>query len=185
VDDPAIVALYFARDQRAIAETADKYGGYCHTLAYRILSQKEDAEECVNDTWHRAWQHIPPDRPQSLKAYLGRIVRNLAISRYRRHRAKKRYDGIETLLSELSDCIPAAETVERAVEQRELTDLLTGWLISLPADDRALFVRRYWHGEAVKDLAAAAGRTPAQLSQKLLRLRRALRGELEAKGVVL
>ena len=185
MEDEAIVALYHARDQQAIAETADKYGGYCHTIALHILTVREDAEECVNDTWHAAWRHMPPDRPRSLRAYLGRIVRNLSISLYRRRRAKKRYDGMEQMLSELSECIPSADSVEQAVERAELTRHIADWLDSLPADDRSLFVRRYWYGEPLKELAAACGCPPARLAQRMLRLRRSLRDVLTAKGVVL
>ena len=106
MDDAAIIELYWARDEDAIVQTQQKYGPYCRTIAKNILGVPEDAEECVSDTWHRAWNAMPPQRPDSLGAFLGRIVRNLSISRWRRERAQKRYAGLEEQLSELEDCPP-------------------------------------------------------------------------------
>ena len=101
MEDAAIVKLYWDRDQQAIAASDEKYGPLCRTLSFRIVNSREDAEECVNDTWHRAWDTMPPQRPDSLRAYLCRIVRNLSISRYRARRSQKRGEGMEVLLSEL------------------------------------------------------------------------------------
>lgn len=185
MDDVRIVELYLRRDEQAIVETDCKYGAYCHSIADNILSLREDADECVNDAYHAVWTHIPPDAPNSLRAYLGRIVRNLSLSRYRRNHAAKRYEGMELLLSELNDCIPAADCPEKALEGAELTEYLNVWLRSLGGDDRALFLRRYWYGDTVKSLAAAAGCTAGQLAQRMLALRKRLRGFLEKKGVFL
>ena len=185
MDDSAIVELYHQRDQRAIAESEKKYGGMCRSIARNILSVREDAEECVNDTWHAAWNRMPPDRPRSLGAFLGRIVRNLSISRWRRGHAQKRYGGMEVMLSELSDCVPAADNVEGLLDQRQLSAAISAWLDGLGAEDRTLFVRRYWYGEAVKALAAERRERPNALSQRLLRLRRSLREFLETEGVFL
>lgn len=184
MEDEAIIQLYFDRNQEAIRETEGKYGGLCRRVARNILTIREDAEECVNDTYLAAWNTIPPQRPRALAAFLGRIVRNLSISRYRTYRAQKRYDGMETMLSELEDCVPARETVETEMERAELGEAISLWLDTLPQTDQHLFLRRYWYGEAVGDLARQAGITPNQASQKLLRLRRALREILEAKGAI-
>lgn len=105
MDDGAIVARYWSRNESAIAETDRKYGPYCRVIALNILGSREDAEECVSDTWHSAWNSMPPQRPGSLSAFLGRIVRNLSISRWRRERAQKRYNGVDSLLSDLEDCL--------------------------------------------------------------------------------
>lgn len=183
MEDGKIIDLYWARSQQAIAESEKKYGLYCHTIAQRILERREDAEECVNDTWHAAWNQMPPDRPQALGAFLGRITRNLSISRWRRDHARKRYDGMEVLLSELEDCVPAPGTVEEAVERRRLARAVSRWLDGLEDGDRWLFIRRYWYGDAVKELAAARGMGANALSQRLLRLRKDLRAFLEAEGV--
>ncbi len=183
MDDLAIVELYHRRDERAIAESDTKYGTLCRSIALRLLGFREDAEECVNDTWHAAWNKMPPDRPQALGAFLGRITRNLSISRWRRDHAQKRYDRMEVLLSELEDCVPAPGTAEETVERRQLARAISVWLDSLEAEDRRLFIRRYWYGEAVKTLAAERGQGANALSQRLLRLRRSLRDFLETEGV--
>ena len=185
MDDTEIIALYHRRDERAIAETDGKYGPYCRSIARNLLGVREDAEECVSDTWYAAWTRMPPERPQSLRAFLGRMTRNLSISRFRANRAQKRYSGMEVLLSELDDCVPSSRDVEQETDQRRLSGLISDWLDSLPEDDCALFVRRYWHGDAVKDLAARQGCTAGQMAQRMLRLRRGLRAFLESEGVCL
>ncbi len=185
MEDEQILALYFARKEQAIAETARKYGALCSRIAGNILSLREDAEECVNDTYHAAWNRIPPERPGSLGAFLGRITRNLAISRYRANHAQKRYSGMEMLLSELNDCVPAPEDVEQIMDRRQLSTRISKWLEALPEEDRRLFLRRYWYGDSVAGLALEWGRTPGQISQTLLRLRRLLRAYLEKEGISL
>ena len=185
MDDLAIVELYHRREEQAIAESDKKYGALCRSIALRLLSLREDAEECVNDTWHAAWNRIPPERPHSLGAFLGRITRNLSVSRWRREHAQKRYDGMEILLSELEDCVPAPGTVEEALDRRQLARAISAWLDSLAEEDRRLFIRRYWYGDPVKELAAERGERANGISQRLLRLRKALRTFLESEGVEL
>lgn len=185
MEDHQIIELYFRRDERAIAETAEKYGGFCTHIAMNILSVKEDAEECVSDTYFSAWKQIPPTVPEVFKAFLGRITRNLSISKFRAMRAKKRFNGLEVMLSELEDCLPAAETVEQQVEARELSAYISRWLEELTEEDCALFVRRYWFGEEVQVLAKKSGITAGHMAQKLLRLRTRLKKFLEEKGVAL
>lgn len=183
MDDSQIIDLYHRRDEQAIAESERKYGGVCRRIAQNILSIKEDAEECVNDTWYAAWKKMPPDQPQYLGAFLGRITRNLSISRWRAAHARKRYRGMEILLSELDDCIPAYDDVEKAVSRGELAKLISGWLDSLAKEDCAVFVRRYWYGDAVNALAAEMKCTPGQMAQRMLRLRKKLKAYLEQEGV--
>lgn len=183
MDDHAIVELYHRRNERAIAETEKKYGAFCRSIALRLLSIREDAEECVNDTWHAAWNTMPPNRPQVLSAFLGRITRNLSVSRWRREHARKRYDGIETMLSELEDCVPAPGTVEEHMERQLLAQSISAWLDSLTDEDRRLFIRRYWFGDPVKNLAAEQSLKANALAQRLLRLRKSLRAFLESEGV--
>ena len=182
VEDKTILELYFRRSERALDETVIKYGAYCRTVAQNVLTRPEDAEECVNDTWLAAWNDIPPSRPDSLRAYLGRLTRNLAISRWRAMHAKKRFDGMEALLSELEDCLPAPDSVEREVERAELSAVLRSWVDSLSVPQRQLFVRRYWHGIPVKQLAREAGVTQNTMAQRLLALRRKLKNRLEQEG---
>lgn len=185
MEDLQIIDLYHARNEQAIAESERKYGPYCRAIALNLLTLREDAEECVNDTWHAAWNRMPPERPFSLRAFLGRITRNLSISRFRAARARKRYDGMEVLLSELDDCVPASTGVEELVDERRLTALLNTWLDSRDEEDCTLFVRRYWYGDEVKNLARQWGCTANQMAQRMLRLRRDLKAFLEQEGVCL
>lgn len=184
MEDSAIVALFRERSERALTETEKKYGALCRHIAQNLLDAPEDAEECVNDALHAAWQRIPQEAPRSLGAWLGRVTRNLAVSRFRKTRAQKRC-GVEVLLSELDDCVPAPGGVVQAVEAAELSRILSGWLDGLEEADSILFIRRYWYGDTVKDLARDAGCSPEQLAQRMLRLRRNLKNHLEAKGVAL
>lgn len=185
MDDQKIIGLFFQRDERAVEAASNKYGSYCRRIALNILSVPEDVEECLNDTWHALWKQIPPTWPQSLRAFCGRIVRNLSISRFRASRAGKRFETMELLLSELDDCIPSHDTPEEALDRRLLAEYISQWLRSLSAEDRRLFIRRYWYGEAVHSLAQEQDCPPNTLSQRLMRLRRQLRAALEAKGVAL
>ena len=178
MEDRDIVGLYFARDESAIRETDVKYGAFCRRVARNVLTLREDAEECVNDTYHTAWNRMPPTLPASLKAFLGRITRGLAIDRFRANRAQKRYDGMELMLSELADCVPAETNVERQIEEAEIAESIQNWLDSLNPEDRSLFVRRYWYGDAVKELAEEYGVTPNQTAQRLRKLRLALKAAL-------
>ena len=165
MDDAAIIELYWARDEDAIVQTQRKYGGYCRAIAR-----------------NNAWNAIPPQRPDSLSAFLGRIVRNLSISRWRRERARKRYAGLEAQLSELEDCLPAPSGVEEMVEGQELTNLLERWLEGLEQEERVLFLRRYWYGVPVKDLAKVRGMGANQMAKRLMKLRKDLKGFLEREG---
>ena len=185
MEDETIIELYWRRDEAAITETAGKYGAFCHRIAFNILHVALDAEECVNDTWHAAWQAMPPNRPGCLRAFLGRITRNLSLDRWRSAHTAKRGDGMDLLLSELDEALPATGTVEEQVEQNRLSALISDWLESLPADDCTLFVRRYWYGEEVQALAKAAGRSPNTVTKQLGRLRQKLRAYLEREGVEL
>ena len=183
MEDLQIIDLYWQRDERAIRETDGKYGALCHRIAMNILSSYQDSEECVSDTYGRCWDTMPPQRPCSLRAYVGRIVRNLSISRYRADHAQKRFAGAEVLLSELADCVPTPDNVQRTVEAGELGELISAWLDTLEREERALFLRRYWSGESVAELAGESGLRPNALTKRLLRLREQLRRYLEERGV--
>lgn len=185
MEDKAIIDLYWARDETAITETAAKYGGFCHTVAQNLLGRREDAEECVNDTYHAAWQAMPPQRPARLRAWLGRVVRNLSLTRWHRDHAQKRDGGIPLLLDELAECLPSPQTVESVLEEAELTSAIDRWLEGLSRPDRVLFLRRYWTGTPLKDLASLAGTTPDRLAQKMYRLRQSLKTTLEQEGISL
>ena len=181
MEDNTIIQLYFDRDERAISCTEEQYGALCTRIAQNIVQSREDAEECVSDTYHTAWRSMPPTWPESLRAFLSRITRNLAISRVRQETAQKRGGG--QLLCELSDCLPDTNTPERQAELREITDCLSRWLDTLRPDDRALFLRRYYFGDELKTLGKLCGQTERQLAQRMLRLRRKLKSALEREGI--
>lgn len=185
MDDKQIIDLYFQRNETAITETATKYGAFCHKIALNILSIREDAEECVNDTYHSVWNQIPPTNPCSFRAFLGRITRNISISRFRALRAKKRYNGIELMLSELEECVPDSSNVEQTIEAKELSSYINAWLYIQSEKDAVVFIRRYWYGDSVQDLAKKSGTTAAKMAQTMLRLRKSLKAYLEQKGVSL
>lgn len=181
MEDGTIIKLYWERSQQAIVESEKKYGPYCHTIARRILDREEDAEECVNDTYLRAWEAIPPARPGSFRTWLGRITRNLSLDRWKSLRAEKRGGGAEALLGELQDCLPARPG--RSVEDLELAELLNVFLRGLSREGRAVFLRRYWYGESVAEVAAALGCGEGKVKSSLFRSRKALREYLEKEGI--
>lgn len=185
MEDTQIIELYWQRSEQAITETAQKYGSFCLTIATNILSLREDAEECVNDTYHQAWNAIPPQRPVRFQPWLGRIVRNIAINLWNKNHAQKRYAGMDALLHELEDCIPASQTVQQALDERELATLLENWLYTLSQEDRRLFLQRYWYGVPLQELAAAQGVAPNKLTGRMYRLRKALQSTLEKEGILL
>lgn len=183
MNDGQIVQLYWDRDERAIPETAAVYGDYCYTIAYNILSSPQDSEECVNDTWLRTWNAIPPQRPNSLRAFLGKITRNLALHVFRRnHSVKRGGGGLDLVYEELAECVSGPERVEQAVDARELTAALNDFLAALPAKKRKMFVRRYWYADSVAEIAARMDLTEGSVSVTLHRLRAALREFLAERG---
>ena len=182
MEDAQIVDLYFQRDEAAISETAAKYGDFCHGIAFHILSVHADADECVNDAYWRTWNAIPPQRPVKLGAWLGKVVRNIALDLWKKNHRQKRYAGLEQLLDEWQDCVPSPQTMERELEEEELTEVINAWLLALPQKDRVLFVRRYWAGESVRELAGEYNATPNSLAKRLFKLRRQLKHTLEQEG---
>ena len=185
MDDAFIIELYWNRDENAITETNKKYGDFCNAIAMNILSVREDAEECVNDTYQKAWTTIPPQRPNAFRAWLGKVCRNLSINRYHQNRAAKRYGATDELLSELCDCIPDSQTIESIIETRELSEHISNWLETLSSTDRALFVRRYWCTESLSTLAPMIGTTPNKLAGRMFRLRKSLQTYLAKRGIEL
>jgi RNA polymerase sigma factor (sigma-70 family) len=183
LEDGQIIELYWSRDQRAIRETEGKYGKLLHGIAWNLLRSREDSEECVNDTYLRAWEAIPPARPGALRIWLGQITRNLSLDRWKSRRAEKRGGGAELLLGELADCLPAPEGRGRAVEDLELAETLDAFLRGLSREGRAMFLRRYWYGESVAEVAAALGCGEGKVKSSLFRSRRALRDYLEKEGI--
>lgn len=182
MDDTVIIELFFSRDESALKELQQKYGAYASKIAMNLLRDKGDAQECVNDAYLTVWDSIPPQRPTSLRVYIGRIVRNISVSKYRKMHAQKRFDGVEVALAELEDIIPSGESVEQTVDSNMLRQHLNEWLMSISEQDRMLFVRRYWYGDKTYELARKCGVSDSTMSRRLTRLRENLREFLTGKG---
>ena len=181
MEDSEILELYFRREQGAIDETAKKYGALCSRVAMNILASEGDAEECVNDALLRAWDAIPPARPRRLGVWLARVTRNLAFDRWKSAHRQKR-GGVEPLLEELAQCVPDPRDLQRELEGRELTAFMDRWLGELRPEDRRLFLRRYWRGDSVRELARDMDCTPNSVTKRLTRLRERLRAALDKEG---
>jgi len=180
MDDNAIVDLFWQRSEDALTECANRFGGYCRSIARSILYSDDDANECVNDTWLRAWNAIPPANPSRLKSFLGKIARNLALDRYEAAHAEKRGDGeIEIALEELAE-IPAPEKADEG----EITRVINAFLRSEPPEKADTFVKRYWHLHSVKDLAAEYGYSESKITSLLFRMRGRLKQNLESEGLM-
>ena len=183
MEDERIIELYWNRDQRAIRETDGKYGKLLGGIAWNLLRSREDSEECVNDTYLRAWNAIPPQRPGALRAWLARITRNLSLDRWKTRQAEKRGGGAEVLLGELEDCVPVARGPEQALEDQALAELLNAFLRGLSREGRAIFLRRYWYGQGVAEIAGDLGCGEGKVKSSLFRSRKALREFLEKEGI--
>ena len=181
--DEEIIELYFARSEQAIAETRGSYGGYMNRVAMNILRDRGDSEETVNDACLKAWETIPPTRPQSLKAYLGRIVRNLSLTLYDKRRAGRRGGGeVRLALEELAEVIPSPDTPEQYLEQKQLEQLFDRFLSGLDDVSRRIFVRRYWYMSSVKEIARDFRLGESAVKMRLKRTREALKEFLTKEG---
>ena len=182
MEDETIIALYFARDEAAIIETREKYGAYCTKIAYNILRSFEDTEECVSDTYLRTWNSIPPNRPESLKGYVGRIAHNQALTMFRKKNAKKRC-AVTEVLEELQ--IPSLDDPLETTEQKELAWKISDFLRTLPVERCRIFVLRYWYYDSVPEIARAAGWRESRVRSELSRTRKKLIRYLEQEGYLL
>lgn len=183
MEDTQIVDLFFARDEAAIDNCRVNFGAMLQRISFNILEINEDAEECVNDTYEKAWDSIPPQKPVSLGAYLAVIVRNLSINRLRKRKAKKRGGQMTLLLGELSDCVPDPNGVEQVLDEKELSCFINSFLAELDEDDRNLFLKRYFFGDSLNVLAFECGMTPKKLASRMFLLRKKLRTSLQKEGI--
>ena len=184
--DDEIISLFWKRDEQAIAAAADKYGSYCRSISYHILYNNEDAQECVNDTWLGAWKSIPPQRPNRLSTYLGKITRNLSLNRFKQYNTEKRGLGqTELVLSELEDCIPAENNIEQVIEEMTLVKSINQFLRAQPLQKRNIFIRRYWYLHSIRDIAAFYGMSESKTASLLFRMRNELKACLEKEGITL
>ena len=181
MEDTKIVDLFWQRDQAAIRQADQKYGKYCYAIAYGILASREDSEECVSDTWHNAWQAMPPERPTRLQAFLGRITRNLALDRYGYNHAQKRNVHLEAVMDEYWQCIPNGDMP--LDDQVALKALINGFLGSLDKQTRVIFLRRYYYICSVKDIARSMGLSESNVSVILHRTRTKFKEYLQKEGI--
>ncbi len=182
MDDKQIVDLFFQRNEEAIKQTEQKYSRYCNYIAANILESKEDCEECVNDAYLRLWNSIPPNRPDSLKSYIGTVTRNLALDRHDKNTATKRKSGTELVYDEIAECIPDT-TAKDPSEELAVKNALNKFLGSLKPQKRIVFMQRYWYLSSVKDIATSNGLTENNVKIMLMRLRAKLKKFLEKEGI--
>jgi len=186
MEDNRIIQLYWDRDPRAISASEEAYGSYCRAIAGRVLPDLRDREECLNDTWLRAWNAMPPQWPERLRLFFGTITRNLALSRWEKASAQKRGGGeLPLALEELSEAVPSGQTTEQVVEDRELTAALERFLSALPQQARVIFLRRYWYLTPVTDIAQSLSLRESAVKMSLSRSRRRLKDFLEREGIEL
>lgn len=183
MEDREIVEAFLKRDEDAVRHASEKYGRYCLAVAGRVLSREEDAEECVNDALLAAWNSIPPQKPERLSTYLGKLTRRIAVSRLRAETAGKR-GGTEAVLSleELEESIPDGEDFTEALEAEELAGFISAFLRRLPQEERVLFLRRYWYFDSIREIADAAGYRESKVKMKLKRTRDKLALALRQEG---
>lgn len=184
MDDNAIIDLLFERSEQGLIELERKYGAAVRRMAANGLLEEQDAEECVNDTILGVWNSIPPQRPECLSAYVCRIARNLAAKRYRANHAAKRSSAFETAIDELQDCISAPENVEAEAEAKELSAAISRYLKTLRYFDRFCFIRRYWYGDPVSEIAAMTRESRHYVSVRLFRTREKLREYLKEEELI-
>ena len=184
MNDEQITELLFARDESGIAALRESYGRLLKSVAYGVLRSEQDAEECESETLLRAWNSIPPQRPDPLRVYICRIVRNLSLKKLRANSALKRSSRFEVSLSELEDCI-SAHSLDEQLAAGELSAQINAFLAALRRDDRVMFVRRYWFAQPLSEIADAFGTTENNVSVRLGRIRRKLHTYLERKEVTL
>lgn len=185
MEDQKIVGLYWKRQGQAVEETQRKYGAYCGRIALRLLGNAADAEECVNDTWKAAWDSIPPNRPENLGTYLGKLTRRICMKRWRSRDAQKRGGGELVLsLEELGECVPDGNTLEDRLTAKELAEAVNGFLMEVSSQERRVFVLRYWHGYTIREISDRCGYSKSKVETMLHRTRGKLREKLREEGYV-
>ena len=186
MEDTKIIDLFWERDESAIRETEITYGRYCWTIAFNILGDEEDVQECLNDTWLGAWNSIPPARPACLSAFLAKITRNLAISKYRAKYAKKRTgDRLSESLDELGECIPVSnDNVSQAIDRRILAEAINGYLDTCSEKQRKIFVRRFFYFDSIAEISQMYGIGQSDVKVTLMRMRRSLQKILEEEELM-
>jgi RNA polymerase sigma-70 factor (ECF subfamily) len=187
MDDKEIIEQFWMRSESAIVAVGDKYSKYCRVIATNILGNAEDAEEVLNDTYNRIWNAIPPERPNNLRAFIGRIARNLSFDRLEKEKAKKRGGGqFDVILSELEECISdSRNSFDELAESEAITAAMNTFLSEQKGENRRVFVRRYWRAASIEDIAVDFGMSVGKVKTILFRMRNKLRKHLESEGIYL
>ncbi len=186
MEDNAIIEMFLDRNQEAIEAVSKKYGNYCSQIAKNILGDPQDTEECVNDSYLKLWNSIPPHQPKNLATFIGKITRNTAFNKYRdEHTQKRGASAITLVLEELSQCIPDPQTVESELARKEVTQTLNHFLATLPYRKRYIMIRRYWYADSISDIAKACQQSESSISMTLTRLRRKLKEYLTERSIAL
>lgn len=185
MEDEKLVELFLSRNERAISELDLKHGRLCHSISYNILHNNEDAEECVNDAYLGVWNTVPPQHPNPLISFVCRIVRNISIARYHSNTAKKRGGGYDIALEEIEGILSAPDTVEESFDAKALAILIAEFLDSVSAENRVIFMRRYWFCDSFADIAQRVGLSEKNISVRLTRIRKQLKQHLTEQGVAL
>lgn len=186
MDDEIILNLFFIRSENAVKELYKKYGRYAYSIAFNILGNPSDAEECVSEAMLNVWNSIPPNRPQNLSAFLGKYTRFAALKMLRSRNAAKRGNGnADTAFEELSEFLPSGENISAELEAEELTEIINTFLRNLTQRDRQIFVCRYWYFESVGSISKRFGFSQSKVKSILFRTRNRLKKELQKEGVLI
>ena len=176
MEDKQIVELFWQRDEAAVSETEMKYGWFCYSISDHILHNREDAEECVNDTLLTAWNTIPPQKPELFSAFLGKITRRLSLKKLRMLSADKRGGGKPNLaFDELDECISSGQSIDEQLEAGELTRIIDDFLGTLKLSERRVFLRRYWYYDSISEISKRFGFSEGKTKMMLMRTRDKLR----------
>ena len=185
MEDKIIVDMYWERNENAINETAKKYGKYCFSIAFNILSDTEDAEESVNDSYLNAWNSMPPHRPAILSTFIGKITRFVSLKKWREKRTIKRGSGnVALAYEELSECIPVSGGIEETLETQELAKLIDSFLDTLPTAEQSVFICRYWYFDSISAISNQFGFSESKVKSMLHRTRKKLLSKLIEEGVI-
>ncbi len=182
--DEQIVEMYWDRDEQAISVTSEKYGTYCYSVAYGILHDEEDSKEIVNDTYMSAWNSMPPNKPNILKTFLGKITRRLSVDKWRRKNAKKRGGEIAEILNELSECVSPSGDPIAAIEKEMLDKTINTFVRELRDTEQRVFLCRYWYAKSVKEIAKIFGFSESKVKVMLMRTRNKLKARLETEELL-
>ena len=183
LQDSQIIDLLFERSEQAITELSEKYEKLCRKVAVNILGNEEDSLECINDSYLGVWNTVPPEKPENLKYYLLRFVRNNAIKRYRSNSAKKRNSYYDASLQELEECLPSDSSIEKELTSKEITEIIDGFLSKQSIENRVIFIRRYYFSDSIADISKRMSLTENNISVRLNRIRKSLRNHLEKEGI--